>query len=78
MNRKFYILTLISFLCCLLIFTLYPSLRLSSEAYASSTHTSRDEKNTLFKIFDKKSALATMLCDPNMVKICCEHRIRAV
>ncbi|KAF1799519.1 hypothetical protein FB192DRAFT_1135341 [Mucor lusitanicus] len=68
MNRRFYILTLISLLCCLLIFTLYPSLRQSSGAFASSSHTSRDERNSVFKIFDKKGALATMLCDPNMME----------
>ncbi|KAI8637038.1 glycosyl transferase family 64 domain-containing protein [Parasitella parasitica] len=68
MNRRFYILTLISFLCCLLIFTFYPSLRSSSEAYASSIYASRDERNSVLKVFDKKGALATMLCDPNMME----------
>ncbi|KAK4511197.1 uncharacterized protein ATC70_012411 [Mucor velutinosus] len=68
MNRRFYILTLISLLCCLLIFTLYPSLRQSSGAFASTSHTSRDERNSVFKIFNRKGALATMLCDPNMME----------
>lgn len=77
MNRRFYILTLLSALCCLLIFTLYPSFRLTYTQQrqqlpnAPPPHTLRDgQSSSLFGgLFQKKKAFATIICDRKMVRI---------
>lgn len=67
MNRRFYILTLLTALCCLLIFTLYPSFK------ATSIRTNKNERHQssyfgLFQNSKRKTAFATIICDVNMIE----------
>ncbi|KAI9256144.1 hypothetical protein EDC94DRAFT_218901 [Helicostylum pulchrum] len=61
MNRRFYILTLLSAVCCILIFTIYPSFRISRSVIQSKSNT------PFFNLFNKKKAFATM--EATMVSI---------
>lgn len=62
MNRRYLVLVLTSLLCCLLLFTVYPSIKLSDNFMIQY-----EPRGNKLKTFEKKGAFATVLCDVDMV-----------